>query len=110
MILYVGIFSESVGVCEMVEVYVRICGYRGNCCEVIGEGYIGVDRFSIDIDGIENYFGRYGCFLKVYLYDGFFYIKVNVDIGVLGDFSGIYRIDKKVFCDYIYDVIRKNVR
>lgn len=94
----------------MVNIYVRICGYRGNCCELVDEEYIKVDRFSIDIDGIENYFSRYGCFLKVYLYDGFFYIKVNVDIGVLGDFSGIYRIDKKVFCDYIYDVIRKNVR
>lgn len=93
----------------MVNIYVRICGYRGSYCELVDEGYIGVDRFSIDIDGIENYFGRYGCFLRIYGYSGFYCIQVNVDIGVLGDFSGIYRIDKRVFCDYIYDVIRKNV-
>ena len=91
----------------------RICGWYKNCCEVIGEGYIDVDicgkEFSIDVDGVENYFDRYGCFLRIYEYSGFCCIQVNVDIGVLGDFSGIYRIDKKVFCDYIYDVIRKNV-
>ena len=94
----------------MVDVYVRICGWYKNCCEVIGEGYIGVDRISIDVDGIENYFGRYGCFLRIYGYSGFYCIQVNVDMDMLGDFGGIYRIDKGVFCDYIYDVIRKNVR
>ena len=89
----------------MVDIYVRIYGYRGNYCEVIDERYISVDcekRFSIDIDGVENYFGRYGCFLRIYGYSGFCCIQVNVDIGVLGDFSGVYRIDKRVFCDYIY--------
>lgn len=97
----------------MVDVYVRIWGYMGNHCEVIDERYISVDcreRFSIDVDGVENYFGRYGCFLRIYGYSGFYCIQVNVDISMLGDFSGIYRIDKGVFCDYIYDVIRKNVR
>lgn len=98
----------------MVEVYVRICVYRGNRYELVNEDYIDVDicgeRFCIDIDSIEDYFSEYGCLLKVYGYNGFFYIQVNVDIDKLGDFSGIYRIDKKVFCGYIYDVIRKNVR
>lgn len=98
----------------MVEVYVRICVYRGNRYELVNEDYIDVDicgkKFCIDIDSIEDYFSRYGCLLKVYGYDGFFYIQVNVDMDMLGDFSGIYRIDKKVFCGYIYDVIRKNVK
>lgn len=97
----------------MVEVYVRICVYRGNCYESVDEGYIGVDicgeKLCVDIDSIEDYFSRYGCLLKVYGYDGFFYIQVNIDMDKLGDFSGVYRIDKKVFYSYIYDVIRKNV-
>lgn len=107
------IFSGIIGVWEMVNIYVRICGYRSNCCELVDDGYISVDtcseKFCIDVGGIEDYFSEYGCLLKVYVYDGFFYILVNVDIGMLGDFGGIYRIDKKVFCGYIYDVIRKNV-